>query len=51
MVGAVRALWLGTPAGNDIWGSVAWCQHLGLRTATPGGLVVPPMGPWFSGPS
>ena len=28
MVDAVRALWLGTPAGNDIWGSVAWCLGL-----------------------
>jgi len=24
VVDAVRALWLGTPAGNSIWGAVAW---------------------------
>jgi ABC-2 type transport system permease protein/oleandomycin transport system permease protein len=24
MVDAVRALFLGTPAGNDVWGAVAW---------------------------
>ncbi len=28
MVDATRALWLGTPAGNDIWGAVAWCVGL-----------------------
>ena len=28
IVDAVRALWLGTPAGNSIWGAVAW--SLGL---------------------
>ena len=25
MVDAVRALFLGTPAGNDVWGAVVWC--------------------------
>jgi ABC-2 type transport system permease protein len=25
MVGAVRALFLGTPAGNDVWLAVVWC--------------------------
>jgi ABC-2 type transport system permease protein/oleandomycin transport system permease protein len=25
MVDAVRALFIGTPAGNSIWGSVVWC--------------------------
>ena len=25
MVDAVRALFIGTPAGNDVWGAVAWC--------------------------
>jgi ABC-2 type transport system permease protein len=25
---AMRALWLGTPAGNDIWLSVVWCVGL-----------------------
>lgn len=25
MVDAARALFLDTPAGNDVWGSVAWC--------------------------
>jgi ABC-type uncharacterized transport system permease subunit len=25
MVDAVRALWLGVPAGNDVWGAVVWC--------------------------
>ena len=24
VVDATRALWLGTPAGNDVWGAVAW---------------------------
>ncbi len=28
MVDAVRALFVGGPAGNDIWGSVAWCVGL-----------------------
>ncbi len=28
MVDAARALWLGTPAGNDVWGAVAWCLAL-----------------------
>jgi ABC transporter DrrB family efflux protein len=28
MVDAMRALFLGTPAGNDIWGAVAWCVGL-----------------------
>ncbi|MGH3022098.1 MAG: ABC transporter permease [Gaiellaceae bacterium] len=25
MVDAARALFLGTPAGNDVWGAVVWC--------------------------
>jgi ABC-2 type transport system permease protein len=25
MVDAARALFIGTPAGNDIWGAAAWC--------------------------
>jgi ABC-type polysaccharide/polyol phosphate export permease len=25
MVGAVRALFIGTPAGNSIWGTLVWC--------------------------
>ncbi len=28
MVDAVRALFVGGPAGNDIWGSIAWCIAL-----------------------
>jgi ABC-2 type transport system permease protein/oleandomycin transport system permease protein len=28
MVDAVRALFLGTPAGNDIWVTVLWCVGL-----------------------
>jgi ABC-2 type transport system permease protein len=28
VVDAMRALWLGAPAGNDIWGAVAWCLGL-----------------------
>jgi ABC transporter DrrB family efflux protein len=28
MVDAMRALFIGTPAGNDIWGSVLWCVGL-----------------------
>lgn len=28
MVDAVRALFVGGPAGNDVWGSVAWCVGL-----------------------
>jgi ABC-2 type transport system permease protein/oleandomycin transport system permease protein len=27
-VDGMRALWLGTPAGNAIWGSLAWCVGL-----------------------
>jgi ABC-2 type transport system permease protein/oleandomycin transport system permease protein len=25
MVDAMRALWLGAPAGNSVWGAVVWC--------------------------
>jgi ABC-2 type transport system permease protein len=25
MVAAARALFLGTPAGNDVWGAAVWC--------------------------
>jgi ABC-2 type transport system permease protein/oleandomycin transport system permease protein len=25
VVDAMRHLWLGTPAGNDVWGAVVWC--------------------------
>lgn len=28
VVDAMRALWLGVPAGSDIWGAVAWCLAL-----------------------
>lgn len=28
MVDAVRSLFVGAPAGNDIWGSIAWCVGL-----------------------
>jgi ABC-2 type transport system permease protein len=28
MVDAIRALFLGTPAGNDIWITVLWCVGL-----------------------
>ena len=28
LVDAMRALWIGTPAGNSIWGAVAWCVGL-----------------------
>jgi ABC-2 type transport system permease protein/oleandomycin transport system permease protein len=28
MVDAVRALFVGGPAGNDVWGTVAWCIGL-----------------------
>jgi ABC-2 type transport system permease protein/oleandomycin transport system permease protein len=28
IVDALRHLWLGTPAGNDVWGAVAWCLGL-----------------------
>ncbi len=28
VVDAMRALWLGAPAGNAIWGAVAWCVGL-----------------------
>jgi hypothetical protein len=24
VVNAMRALWLGAPAGNDVWGAVVW---------------------------
>jgi ABC-2 type transport system permease protein/oleandomycin transport system permease protein len=25
VVDAIRALWIGTPAGDDVWGAVVWC--------------------------
>jgi ABC-2 type transport system permease protein/oleandomycin transport system permease protein len=28
MVDAARALFLGTPAGNDVWGAVVWCAAI-----------------------
>jgi ABC transporter DrrB family efflux protein len=28
VVDAMRALWLGAPAGNSIWGALAWCVGL-----------------------
>jgi oleandomycin transport system permease protein len=28
MVDAARALFVDQPAGNDVWGSVAWCLGL-----------------------
>jgi ABC transporter DrrB family efflux protein len=28
MVDAVRALFIGTPAGNDVWGAVVWCAAI-----------------------
>jgi ABC transporter DrrB family efflux protein len=28
VVDAMRSLWVGTPAGNDIWGAVLWCVGL-----------------------
>jgi len=28
MVDAMRSLFIGTPAGNDVWGSVLWCIGL-----------------------
>ncbi len=28
VVDAMRALWLGAPAGNNIWGAVVWCLAL-----------------------
>ena len=28
VVDALRALWLGAPAGNNIWGAVVWCVAL-----------------------
>ena len=28
VVDATRALFLGTPAGNDVWAAVAWCVGL-----------------------
>jgi ABC-2 type transport system permease protein/oleandomycin transport system permease protein len=28
VVNAMRALWLGAPAGNDIWLAVVWCLVL-----------------------
>jgi ABC transporter DrrB family efflux protein len=30
MVDGMRALWLGTPAGNDIWGAAAWALGIML---------------------
>ena len=28
VVDAIRALWVGAPAGNSVWGAVAWCLGL-----------------------
>ena len=28
MVDAIRALFLGTPAGNDVWITILWCVGL-----------------------
>jgi ABC-2 type transport system permease protein/oleandomycin transport system permease protein len=28
VVDAMRALWLGVPAGNNVWGAVLWCLVL-----------------------
>jgi len=28
VVDAMRALWLGVPAGNNVWGAVVWCLVL-----------------------
>jgi ABC-2 type transport system permease protein len=28
MVDAARALFLDTPAGNDVWGAIAWCAAI-----------------------
>jgi ABC-type multidrug transport system permease subunit len=28
VVDAMRALWLGAPAGNSVWGAFAWCLGL-----------------------
>jgi ABC-2 type transport system permease protein/oleandomycin transport system permease protein len=32
-VDALRALWIGAPAGNSIWGALAWCAGLTLAFA------------------
>jgi ABC-type uncharacterized transport system permease subunit len=37
MVDAARALFVGTPAGNDVWGAVAWAVGI---TAVFGALSV-----------
>ena len=33
-VDAMRALWLGTPAGNSVWGAVAWAIGITIAFAT-----------------
>ncbi|MGA2009706.1 MAG: ABC transporter permease [Solirubrobacteraceae bacterium] len=31
VVDAMRSLWIGTPAGNDVWGAVVWALACGGR--------------------
>jgi ABC-type multidrug transport system permease subunit len=33
-VDAMRSLWLGTPAHNDVWGAVAWAVGITALFAT-----------------
>ena len=41
MVDAVRALFIGTPAGNSIWGAVIWCAVIVGVFAPLSGLALP----------
>ena len=44
MVDAVRSLWVGAPAGNDVWGAVVWCVGLIAFFAPFAVFSVPPRG-------
>ena len=44
VVDAMRALWLGAPAGDSVWGAVAWSVALIVDLRAAGGGEVPPHG-------
>ena len=44
VVDAMRALWLDAPAGDSIWGAVAWSVALIVDLRAAGGREVPPDG-------
>ena len=42
VVDAMRALWLGAPAGNNVWGAVVWCLVADRDLRAAGRPQVPP---------